>query len=63
MATKLIALLLVSSFGFGCNDSLCARKSDCASGLTCSAEGLCVAESDGGSSTDATATTVDGGSQ
>jgi hypothetical protein len=72
MATKLFAFVLalcaLCALG-GCRDDVCARKSDCAHGLTCSAEGLCVAAPDGGVSggdtsepmTDAGIETVDGG--
>ena len=66
MATKLFAFVLVLCTLGGCRDDVCARKSDCAHGLTCSAEGLCVAAPDGGASTtepmtDAGTDTVDGG--
>lgn len=64
MATKLFAFVLVLCTLGGCRDDVCARKSDCAHGLTCSAEGLCVATPDGGVSepmTDAGTSTVDGG--
>ena len=64
MATKLFAFVLVLCTLGGCRDDVCARKSDCAHGLTCSAEGLCVAAPDGGISepmTDAGTDTVDGG--
>jgi len=63
MATKLFAFVLVLCALGGCRDDVCARKSDCAHGLTCSAEGLCVAAPDGGVSepmTDA-GTDIDGG--
>jgi hypothetical protein len=58
MATKLFAFVLVLCTLGGCRDDVCARKSDCAHGLTCSAEGLCVAAPDGGVSEP---TTTDGG--
>jgi hypothetical protein len=64
MATKLFAFVLVLCTLGGCRDDVCARKSDCAHGLTCSAEGLCVAAPDGGVAepmTDAGTSTVDGG--
>ncbi|CAN5569475.1 hypothetical protein BH11MYX1_BH11MYX1_41980 [soil metagenome] len=65
MATKWLSLVLgivaMSASQPGCNNRLCARKSDCASGLTCSAEGVCVAVPDGASSTEPSPT-VDGGS-
>ena len=67
MATKLFAFVLVvcSLWALdGCRDDVCARKSDCAHGLTCSAEGLCVAAPDAGvspSTPDAATDTVDGG--
>ncbi|HEY6034749.1 MAG TPA: hypothetical protein VIV58_10830 [Kofleriaceae bacterium] len=63
MATKLFAFVLALCALGACRDDVCARKSDCAHGLTCSAEGLCVAAPDGGGSqpvTDA-GTDVDGG--
>ena len=62
MATKLFAFVLVLGALAGCRNDVCARKSDCAQGLTCSAVGLCVAAPDGGvSETDDAGTTVDGG--
>ena len=64
MATKLFAFVLVLCTLGGCRDDVCARKSDCAHGLTCSAEGLCVAAPDGGAPepmTDAGTDIVDGG--
>jgi hypothetical protein len=64
MATKLFAFVLVLCTLGGCRDDVCARKSDCAHGLTCSAEGLCVVAPDGGVSEpqiDAGSDAVDGG--
>jgi hypothetical protein len=65
MATKLFAFVLVLCTFGGCRDDVCARKSDCAHGLTCSAEGLCVAAPDAGMSeqpmTDAGIDAADGG--
>jgi hypothetical protein len=68
MATKLFAFVLavitLCAVG-GCRNDVCARKSDCAHGLTCSAEGLCVAAPDAGASeqpmTDAGTDADDGG--
>ncbi|MEO6777341.1 MAG: hypothetical protein ABI467_30715 [Kofleriaceae bacterium] len=54
MATKLFAFVLALVVLGGCRDDVCARKSDCAHGLTCSAEGTCVAAPDGGLSESAT---------
>ena len=48
MATRLFAFVLVLCALGACRDDVCARKSDCAHGATCSAEGLCVAPPDGG---------------
>jgi hypothetical protein len=62
MATKLFAFVLALCVLGGCRDDVCARKSDCAHGLTCSAEGLCVAAPDGGVSDPMIdAATLDGG--
>ncbi len=63
MATRLFGFVIVFGVLAGCRNDVCARKSDCAHGLTCSAEGLCVGAPDGGSSepgVDA-GITVDGG--
>lgn len=46
MATKIIALILLALAG--CDNSVCARKSDCKQGLVCSAQGMCVTAPDGG---------------
>lgn len=48
MATKLFAFVLALCAAGGCRNDVCARKSDCAQGLVCSAEGLCVAAPDAG---------------
>jgi len=64
MATKLFAFVLALCAMGGCRNDVCARKSDCAHGLTCSAEGLCVAAPDAGVSetpSDAGSDTTDGG--
>jgi len=50
MATKLFAFVLALCAMGACRSDVCARKSDCAHGLTCSAEGLCVTAPDGGTS-------------
>jgi hypothetical protein len=44
MAPEVVAtIVLVIGLASGCRNDVCARKSDCASGLVCSAAGLCVA--------------------
>ena len=64
MATKLFAFVLALCALGACRNDVCARKSDCAHGLTCSAEGLCVTAPDAGApepATDAAGSDVDGG--
>jgi hypothetical protein len=63
---RILALVIALA---GCNSGLCARKSDCAAGQTCTSAGLCVRTSDAGgddddsggedASTDATDAAVD----
>ena len=60
MATKLLVFVITFGVLAGCRNDVCARKSDCAQGLTCSAQGLCVAAPDAGVS-QAVDAGVDGG--
>ncbi|MEO8842686.1 MAG: hypothetical protein ABI591_13395 [Kofleriaceae bacterium] len=61
MATKLFAFVIVFGVLAGCRNDVCARKSDCAQGLTCSAEGVCVGTPDGGVSQPSVDAAIDGG--
>lgn len=50
MRRELAVLVLIASLGgaLGCGNAPCARHSDCATGLTCSVDGVCLVAQDAG---------------
>lgn len=47
-STRLAAIVALVRFAAGCAGGLCARSSDCATGMVCTVSGLCAVPSEAG---------------